>query len=81
VVSGEEVGTEQRQAARPDLELELASANGERHSRFAHHPELPAGFDAAFYLAAHPDLVAACADPYQHYVTYGRTEGRRYKAG
>jgi len=79
VVSGETVSDDLRQAARPDLELELTSAEGEKSSRFALHPDVPADFDAVFYLTAHPDLVAAGVDPYQHYVTYGKSEGRRYR--
>ncbi len=33
-------------------------------------------FDAAFYLAAYPDVAAAGVDPYVHYVTWGRKGGR-----
>jgi hypothetical protein len=34
-------------------------------------------FDAQSYLQANPDVAAAGMDPYQHYMTYGRTEGRQ----
>ena len=33
-------------------------------------------FDADFYLKCYPDVAAAQADPYQHYVAHGRAEGR-----
>ena len=46
---------------------------------------IPADFDAAFYAAAYPDVAAALgSDPwtlYQHYVNYGRIEGRLGNAG
>jgi hypothetical protein len=35
-------------------------------------------FDAQAYLQANPDVAAAGIDPYQHYMTYGRTEGRQF---
>ncbi len=40
---------------------------------------LPADFDPARYLALHPDVKAAGADPTTHYRDYGRREGRQYK--
>lgn len=87
VVSGEPVREELRKAARPDLtgpglDRESSLANIARKvavSRYKGHPDLPAGFDADFYLAAHPDLVQARVDPYKHYVTFGKAEGRRFK--
>lgn len=33
-------------------------------------------FDADFYLNQYPDVAAACIDPYEHFVNYGRKEGR-----
>jgi len=33
-------------------------------------------FNSSFYLAHNPDLAAAGADPYQHYLAYGWKEGR-----
>lgn len=33
-------------------------------------------FDAAFYLKNNPDVAAAGIDPYEHYIHYGREEGR-----
>ena len=37
-------------------------------------------FDAAYYLAANPDVAAAGADPYTHFLTYGWREGRNPSA-
>lgn len=36
-------------------------------------------FDADAYLRFHPDVAAAGADPYQHYVNHGYREGRRVR--
>ena len=80
VVSGEPVGEELKAEARPDLDSERRSADGRKLSRFALHPDVPPGFDPDFYLEIYPDIAAAGTDPYQHYITYGKTEGRRYKA-
>jgi len=45
---------------------------------------IPAGFDAAFYAASYPDVVAALGtDPatlYLHYVNFGQKEGRKPNA-
>ena|SRR5579871_1318239 len=38
-------------------------------------------FDEAGYLAANPDVAIAGTDPWQHWVTYGRREGRRLRPG
>lgn len=35
------------------------------------------GFDASWYLEAYPDVRAAGVDPWQHFVKYGRAEGRQ----
>jgi glycosyltransferase involved in cell wall biosynthesis len=40
--------------------------------------ELPAGFDAAAYLALNPDVAAHGADPVHHYMNHGWLEGRPY---
>jgi hypothetical protein len=40
---------------------------------------LPEDFDPARYLALHPDVAEAGVDPGDHYLTYGRYEGRPYK--
>lgn len=39
--------------------------------------KLPPDFDPKAYLAANPDVAAAEVDAVQHYLTYGRHEGRR----
>lgn len=36
----------------------------------------PRKFDAAWYLKEYPDIAASGKDPYEHYLTYGRAEGR-----
>jgi len=33
-------------------------------------------FDADFYLRLYPDIASAGVDPYEHFVNYGRNEGR-----
>jgi hypothetical protein len=40
---------------------------------------LPADFDAAVYLALHPDVATSGVDARDHYIRYGRFEGRAYK--
>jgi cyclopropane fatty-acyl-phospholipid synthase-like methyltransferase len=40
---------------------------------------IPADFDSAAYLAAHPDVKAAGMDAAFHYRNWGRTEGRRLR--
>ncbi len=51
-------------------------------------PAVPAGFDAAGYLARNPDVAAAIGDvankltlAWQHYWTYGLAEGRMFDDG
>ena len=39
----------------------------------------PPKFDGASYLAANPDVAAAGADPWEHYLRHGRAEGRRLR--
>lgn len=34
-------------------------------------------FDAAYYLATHPDIAESGVDPFEHFVEQGYTEGRR----
>jgi O-methyltransferase len=41
-------------------------------------PQLPVDFDPEFYLEINPDVAAAGGDPGQHYLQYGRSEGRPY---
>lgn len=37
-------------------------------------------FDADWYLTAHPDVAAAGLDPFQHWLEYGKAEGREINA-
>ncbi len=39
---------------------------------------LPPGFDGVRYLRLNPDVGAAGVDPYEHYLEYGRLEGRHF---
>ena len=41
--------------------------------------ELPDDFDADIYLQLHEDVAAAKVDPIEHYLKFGRLEGRPYK--
>lgn len=41
--------------------------------------KLPIDFDPEFYLFANPDLAALDCDPVEHYLAYGRGEGRIYR--
>lgn len=40
---------------------------------------LPEDFDAGGYYRQNPDVKAAGMDPYDHYLQYGRNEGRHYR--
>ena len=52
----------------------LSSAESiQRKARLA---QLPDGFDAKLYLEANPDVAAAGVDAVDHYVEFGRAEGR-----
>jgi GT2 family glycosyltransferase len=44
------------------------------------YAELPDDFDPDYYLAINPDVQESGKDPVQHYLRYGRKEGRQYKA-
>src|SRR5262249_32676852 len=48
-------------------------------SRFKHDRSLPQGFDPIAYVKANPDLIEAQVDPFEHYLAYGQTEGRRLR--
>ncbi len=37
-------------------------------------------FDAGYYLKSYPDIAAAGVDPFDHYISYGYTEGRNPSA-
>ncbi|KXU91591.1 hypothetical protein CR51_31815 [Caballeronia megalochromosomata] len=41
---------------------------------------VPADFDAEFYLQQYADVRESGADPYEHYVLYGKSEGRQSTA-
>ena len=41
-------------------------------------PGAPPNFDAAAYLAKNPDVARAGVDPLQHYIQFGRSEGRTW---
>lgn len=41
--------------------------------------QLPDGFNPLRYLVLNPELIAAEVDPVNHFVSYGKKEGRRYK--
>lgn len=43
-------------------------------------PALPSDFDPATYLNLNGDVARAGVDPASHYLTFGKREGRRYKA-
>jgi len=42
-------------------------------------PLLPAEFDAQKYLRVNPDVAEVGVDPVQHYLLFGRKEGRRLR--
>jgi SAM-dependent methyltransferase len=46
--------------------------------REARYKALPENFDARFYLYHHPDIAQARVDPADHYLEYGRFEGRAF---
>ncbi|MEP9366203.1 phytanoyl-CoA dioxygenase family protein [Xanthobacter sp. VNH20] len=47
-------------------------------SPFRANQELPTGFDPLGYLAGNPDLLDADIDPYEHFLAFGRKEGRSW---
>ncbi|WP_233829228.1 phytanoyl-CoA dioxygenase family protein [Paraburkholderia sp. ZP32-5] len=47
--------------------------------RIARLAELPDGFDAKLYLEANPDVAAAGVDAVDHFIEFGRAEGRALK--
>ena len=46
-------------------------------ARFA--PEIPEGFDPVEYLRINPDVLLAGADPYRHFATSGKANGRLWR--
>jgi hypothetical protein len=49
------------------------------HSPFRNTPEIPAGFDPVLYVLSYPDLFEHEVDPYEHFVNYGKREGRMWR--
>ena len=43
------------------------------------HPDIPVDFDSLAYLLLNPDVLHAGVDPVQHFINYGKLEGRVYK--
>lgn len=60
----------------PSAEPERAPLPGFDDLSEADRTRLRAAFDAAFYLASHPDVLAANVDPLEHYLRFGWKEGR-----
>ena len=58
----------------PQLVPEESLADLDPHQENAPLPHQP--FDPEFYLAAYPDLEAAGVDPFEHWMQWGRREGR-----
>ncbi|MEW8029157.1 MAG: class I SAM-dependent methyltransferase [Candidatus Thiodiazotropha sp.] len=42
-------------------------------------PRLPVGFNPELYLLANPDVARANQDPVEHYLAFGKNEGRRLR--
>lgn len=66
------------------IETELRALNALKDARAQnalgkYPPEIPADFDALAYLLLNPDVLHAGFDPIQHYILYGKEEGRDYK--
>ncbi|MGJ0486930.1 MAG: hypothetical protein ACR65R_20685 [Methylomicrobium sp.] len=51
----------------------------EQNSSRKFHPDLPTDFDVLAYLLINRDILHAGVDPIQHYIDYGKNEGRFYK--
>jgi hypothetical protein len=49
------------------------------NSTFRHLSEIPADFDPVLYVLSYPDLLEAEVDPYEHFVAFGRHEGRLWR--
>jgi hypothetical protein len=63
-----------------DLQLFLDEARARAlHLPKVTHPDIPPDFDAAGYLVANPDVLAARVNPYKHYLDHGRAEGRSWR--
>ncbi len=68
----------ERTPAKPD-----AAGTSSRDPAAGDNPlnELPEDFDPAVYLHINQDVVNSGIDPSDHYLRFGRREGRRYKLG
>jgi len=42
-------------------------------------PRIPSDFDPIMYLICNPDLISAGTNPYEHYLGWGISEGRRWR--
>lgn len=47
-------------------------------SLYTHNPGLPIDFDPRKYFRLNPDVLAADADPFEHFINHGIKEGRQY---
>ncbi len=49
-----------------------------KKSEFCEDKNLPVGFSAIRYAMGHPDIFDSESDPFQHYIEFGRFEGRTW---
>ena len=81
-IGGLELTTAQIDALRPkhvkatSWEVNAKIPSLVRTSEFKSHPDIPNGFDANRYLVLNGDVKNAGVDPYEHFVLYGKGEGR-----
>jgi 2-polyprenyl-3-methyl-5-hydroxy-6-metoxy-1,4-benzoquinol methylase len=50
-----------------------------REVKNPYDPRLPVGFIPELYLLANPDVAKAGKDPIDHYLTFGKQEGRKFR--
>jgi hypothetical protein len=74
---GHEFFVRLRKPETDDWMVRMASIPLFHQGRYA---ALPAAFDPSFYLQAHADVAAARMDPAEHFLEYGRNEGRIFCA-
>jgi SAM-dependent methyltransferase len=74
---GHEFFVHLRKLDTPDWTRQIASMPIMRDGRFV---SVPTDFDAGFYLRTYQDVAAARLDPVEHYLNYGRQEGRLHCA-
>jgi GT2 family glycosyltransferase/SAM-dependent methyltransferase len=65
-----------RELQGPSRQKALAGAAHQEPVSSVQHPTLLAGFDPEYYVLTYKDVAAAGMDPLQHYLSYGRAEGR-----